>query len=131
MFSVLVLVSGDVKAGPRLPLHHSRHLNPFALVAFYSAFTAAQVFNIDQSLLLFSSFITSSSHSSPSSSSFSLLQSPAVTLCFPTMFLARPSIRPVSSSALFLLPHVFFLLHISWRMCPVLLIWLCGHRGHA
>lgn len=75
-------VSGDAEAGPRPPLHHSRHLNPFVLVAFSGTVTAAQLFNIDQSLLLSSSFITSPSHSLSSSSSFSLLQPPAVTLCF-------------------------------------------------
>ena len=53
-------VSCDVKAGPQPPLHHCRHLNPFPLLAFYTTFTAAQVFNTDQSLLLSSSFITPS-----------------------------------------------------------------------
>lgn len=53
-------VSCDVKTGPQHPLHHGRHLNPFPLLAFYTTFTAAQVFNTDQSLLLFCSFITTS-----------------------------------------------------------------------
>lgn len=123
MFSVLVLprpVSGDVKAG--LSLHHSRHLNPFALVAFYSAFTAAQVFNIDQSPLLSSSFITSPSRSPTSSSSFSLLQSPAVTLCFPTMFLTLPSISSFPSPTRFLSSSPVG----KCAQC----CWLCGRRGH-
>lgn len=52
-------MSSDAKAGQWPALHHGRHLNPFALRAFYAALTAAQVFNTDQSLLLLSSFITS------------------------------------------------------------------------
>lgn len=53
-------VSRDVKAGPQPPLHHGRHLNPFPRFAFYTTFTAAQVFNADQSLPLSPSFITTS-----------------------------------------------------------------------
>lgn len=60
VFSLLWCVSCDVEAGLQPPLHHGRHLNPFPLLAFYTAFTAAQVFNIDQSLLLSPSFITTS-----------------------------------------------------------------------
>lgn len=52
--------SSDVIAGPQPPLHHGRHLNQFPLLASYSTFTAAQVFNTDQSLLLTPSFITAS-----------------------------------------------------------------------
>lgn len=51
-------VSSDVKARLQPPLHHGRHLNLFPLLVFFTAFTAAQVFNTDQSLLLSPSFIT-------------------------------------------------------------------------
>lgn len=47
-----------LEPGPQPPLHHDRHLNLFPLLGFYTTFTAAQVFNSDQSLLLSPSFIT-------------------------------------------------------------------------
>lgn len=51
-------VSSDVKARLQPPLHHGRHLNLFPLLVFFTTFTAAQVFNTDQSVLLSPSFIT-------------------------------------------------------------------------
>lgn len=99
-------VSCDVKAGPQPPLHHGRHLNPFPLLAFYTTFTAAQVFNTDQSLLLSPSFITTSFllFCSFLLIRFSFTVS-AFTPCVPTMLLPLSSSRPVYLS----LPPFFFL----------------------
>lgn len=98
-------VSCDVKAGPQPPLHHGRHLNPFPLLAFYTTFTAAQVFNTDQSLLLSPSFITTSFllFCSLLLIRFSFTVS-AFTPCVPTMLLPLSSSRPVYLS----LPPFFF-----------------------
>lgn len=67
------------------PLHHRRHLTLFALVSFYSPFTGFQYRSVTAPFLFIHHPL---SHSSPFSSSFSLLQSPAVTFCFPSTFLA-------------------------------------------
>lgn len=148
-------VSCDVKTGPQHLLHHSRHLNPFPLLAFYTTFTAAQVFNTDQSLLLFCSFITSSfllffslylilfpftcaiagSHSLLSyTSSCNASSSPCSRLVYPSPALLFPSpLLPLFSPTLCFPPPPPFIFIICWRVeCGRMLV-ICWADciGHA
>lgn len=93
---VYFLFSGfcDVKAGPQPLLHHGRHLNQFPLLASYTTFTAAQVFNTAPFPFihhyLFPAIFLLPPHL------FLFLQSPAITPCIPTIFLPLPLVADQS-----------------------------------
>lgn len=130
-------VSCDVKAGPQPPLHHSRHLNPFPLLAFYTTFTAAQVFNTDQSLLLSPSFITPLLPAiflfPPYPFLFYLYSSSSrpVYLSLPQFLLSPLSDVPLLSSPSPTPPALFFIICGRAECGRMLVIWRSDCIGHA